>query len=33
MRALNKMISFANEVYQPQRGINVNQDSYFEIWS
>lgn len=29
MRALNKMISFANEVYQPTRGNNVEQDSYF----
>jgi hypothetical protein len=33
MRALNKMISFANEVYTPQRGVNAEQDSYFEIWS
>lgn len=29
MRALNKMISFANEVYQPAKGNNVEQDSYF----
>lgn len=33
MRALNKMISFANEVYQPDHAANTDQDSYFEIWS
>jgi hypothetical protein len=29
MRALNKMIEFANELYQPERGANTDQDSYF----
>lgn len=29
MRALNKMIAFANELYQPDRGVNTDQDSYF----
>jgi len=33
MKALNKIISFANEVYQPEKGINDSQDSYFEIWT
>jgi len=29
MRALNKIISFANEVYEPEKGNNESQDSYF----
>jgi hypothetical protein len=33
MRALNKMIAFANELYQPDHGANTDQDSYFEIWT
>lgn len=33
MRALNRIISFANEVYQPPKGVNTDQDSYFEIWA